>query len=277
MKLLRLQSGCLIFLILAGTCMLEARTVGAYYISYLLLNHRLYEDGQSFNRLNFDLREDDGQYVTDGRVVTGAVLYDPTTQPINLTSTEFYSEDIGEGSYNGNTGIWTFDPWESLTGFYSTFSGDLQVGMYRLVLTTDRGNVEKTVWFDGLVDLAPVSSKTFTIYPDAGGNLYWTWELPKALGPLGAGTDATSVRALIESYTNGKHVSFSVKLPTHMGYLFLPSSVVQDLAARGDHFDFRVQVRTNNNNNRSYSNVLTVNNLQTPVNPRKKAVVIPLN
>jgi hypothetical protein len=45
-----------------------------------------------------------------------------------------------------------------------------------------------------------------------------------------------------------------IGVPTHLGRLFVPRDVGKKIAAEGASFSLNIQFRTNDNNNRRYSN-----------------------
>ena len=66
-------------------------------------------------------------------------------------------------------------------------------------------------------------------------------------------------RAAIEIYKNEAEVGyFSIILPVHLGYVFIPRDVVETINQKGDRFDFKVSLETGDKNNRTYSKPLTV-------------------
>ena len=66
-----------------------------------------------------------------------------------------------------------------------------------------------------------------------------------------------------------------VTQPTLLGIVIVPSSVMQTLKAEGNTLEARIQMRTNDNNNRTYSNAVNLDAIKRV--RRQKVVVIPLN
>jgi len=120
------------------------------------------------------------------------------------------------------------------------------------------------------------SSRTFEIYHDSAGNVYWSWDLPKDAIAV-AEAHNTSIRAFVDVYNGGTETAILwPTVPTHMNSLFIPNSVVQELMSKGDQFNFIVSFRTNDNQNRSYSRSITVTDLLTTVPKKKQVAVIPM-
>jgi hypothetical protein len=64
----------------------------------------------------------------------------------------------------------------------------------------------------------------------------------------------TRARAAIEIYKNDENVAyFSIILPSHMGYAFIPGEVAQLINEKGDRFELKISLETRDKNNRAYS------------------------
>ena len=62
------------------------------------------------------------------------------------------------------------------------------------------------------------------------------------------------MRAIINIYRDGDYVGVVyATVPTHLGRLFVPKDVLEKVEEEGDQFELIIQLRTNDNNNRTYS------------------------
>ena len=121
--------------------------------------------------------------------------------------------------------------------------------------------VESSFHFKKRTELPVVSSSSFKIYDDSEGNVIWKWDIPDDLGRLVLNLH-TEARASIDIIKNKKNVAyFFVKIPSHMGYVFIPQHIVEKITSRGDQFGFRIQLETKDKNNRTYSGTVTTNQL----------------
>jgi hypothetical protein len=173
---------------------------------------------------------------------------------------------------------WVFDASYPSSGFHYNFYDPLISGTYLLVVSmSDEQVLAKEYVFNQQIDSFPYfSSKTFEIYYDSSGNVYWNWDIPEAVIQIAESHD-TSVRAFVDvSDGNQETALLWPTVPTYMGSIFIPSAVVQGLASKGDAFKFIVSFRTNDNQNRSYSKAVTVTDMLTPVPKKKQVVVVPM-
>jgi hypothetical protein len=70
-------------------------------------------------------------------------------------------------------------------------------------------------------------------------------------------------RAAIDIYKDKKNVGyFSILLPVHMGYVFIPQDVVQLMNQKGNQFEMKISLETKDKNNRTYSMPLIVNEMR---------------
>jgi hypothetical protein len=100
----------------------------------------------------------------------------------------------------------------------------------------------------------------FHLQSDLHGNLIWTWKIPMELGQLTL-NHKTRARASIDIFKTGKNTGyFSIVLPVHLGYVFIPADVVQRINQKGDRFEIKIQLETRDKNNRTYSKPFLINN-----------------
>lgn len=238
----------LLFILFAGNAI-------AAEITWMYVQHRKYETGRNLNRLAFGLIDEKGQMPTDSKGVSRVQLYAPDGSAVNLLKYRFDSDEEifgvydavkSQWRYNAN---WLFDSW-----FRANFIDPLIPGRYRLKVTTIDGEVvESSFLFKKRIELPVLSSSSFKIYNDSIGNVIWKWDIPDDLGRL-AFKLHTEARASIDIIKNKKNVAyFFVKIPSHMGYVFIPRHIVEKITSRGDQFGFRIQLETKDKNNRTYS------------------------
>jgi hypothetical protein len=253
--------------------------IAAYEFGTVYIQYRHNEDGSEYNRLYFEVKDDSGNWISDGNIVTDVKLFDPNDKLVSLSGSRFGGLiDIIPGRFNLASGQWEYDSSFPISGFYYNFSEHLISGAYLLVVTTsDEQILAQDYAFNQQVDNFPYfSSKSFEIYHDSDGNVYWNWDIPEAVVQT-AESHATSVRAFVDVYDGDQETAILwPTVPTHMGSLFIPYTVVQELASKGDTFKFIVSFRTNDNQNRSYSKAVTVTDMLTTVSKKRQVVVVPM-
>jgi hypothetical protein len=239
-------------------------------ISWMYVQNRRYENGRNINRLAFGLIDEAGHSLTDGSSIVDVKLSAPGGKEVKLKKYRFDSGEEIFGLYDTIKSQWFFsDTWQFDSWFRANFSEPLISGIYRLkVTTTDGKTAEGNYNFKAIVDLPVISSKTFTLYPDAHGNVIWRWDVPENLGHM-IFNYQTEVRASIDINKNTRHEAyFFIKLPSHMGYVFIPRHVAQKINAKGDQFGLKVQLETENKNSRTYSNTMVITDMMAPIPAR---------
>ncbi len=229
-------------------------------VSWMYVQNRRYENGRNINRLAFGLIDEKGHILTDGGSVANVKLYAPGGKQVKLKKYRFDSDEEIFGSYDAMQSKWLYSrDWQFDSWFRANFSEPLVVGTYRLKVTTiDGQTAQGSCSVNSIVELPIISAQSFKFYPDAFGNIIWKWDLPDNLGYL-VFNRPTEARAAIDVYKNKKSVAyFFVKIPTHLSYVFIPSSVVQKINARGDQFGLKVQLETGDKNSRTYSNTVSI-------------------
>jgi hypothetical protein len=236
-------------------------------VSWMYVQNRRYENGRNINRLAFGLIDENGHNLTDGSSVADVKLYAPNGAPVKLSKYRFASDEEIFGLYDAIKSQWFYsDNWQRDNWFRANFSEPLIPGIYRLKVTTIDGKTAKgTCSFKSIVDLPLISSKTFTLYPDARGNVVWRWDIPENLGHMIFNTQ-TEARASIDIYKNTRQIAyFFVKIPSHMGYVFIPRHVVQKISEKGNQFGLKVQLETGDKNSRTYSNTLVITDMMATI------------
>jgi len=245
-----------IFFYIAGNAL-------AVEISWMHVQHREYGSGKSFNRLGFGLIDDNGYYITNNKNIIEIKLYNADKKELKLSTVKFNSVEEVSGSYDYKNSQWYYNTdWQFESWFSAGILDSLTPGIYRLEITTADGkSVKRTFVFNRRVALPIVDSKSFKIDMDQAGNLIWRWSIPVELGQLSL-NQKMRARAAIDISINKSPVGyFSVILPVHMGYVFIPQNVVQSMNQKGNQFEMKISLETKDKNSRTYSNPLIVNEM----------------
>ena len=230
-----------------------------YTIDWMYVQERVYEDGTMRKVMNFGIRDEAGQRVTDFSGFKGLNLYDPNGDLVDYHMPSIWTEDVLGGYYDANAAQWVYGDFEVDSGVSVPVTDELMEGTYRLeLITVDDQIIEKTYQVNEFITLPVIPAESFQLSADANGNVHWYWAVPEELGRLSMDYE-TQARVIIEIRDDGSYIgSLSVRSPSHMGYCFIPSDVVQKILGKGDQFGMRIQLRTPDNNNRSYSDFLTL-------------------
>jgi hypothetical protein len=232
----------------------------AFDIAWMQVQHREYGNGRTLDRLGFGLVDENGEYVTTGKNITEVKLLDPAKKEVKLSTVKFASDDEIFGSYDSLKSQWYYSKtWQFDSWFRARIIDSLNPGIYWLkVSTADGKTAERTFAFNRQGPLPIIDSSSFQLNPDPLGNLIWTWNIPVELGHLSL-SHKMRARAAIEIYKNEVEVGyFSIILPVHLGYVFIPRDVVETINHKGDRFDFKVSLETGDKNNRTYSKAFTI-------------------
>ena len=256
MKKLLLFLFCILFFTVTNALAVE--------IAWMHVQHRQYASGKSFDRLGFGLIDDHGYYITDNKNIIEIKLYNADKKELKLSTVEFESVEEVSGSYDYKNSQWYYSKdWQFESWFSAGILDSLGTGIYRLKITTDDGkSVERTFAFNNHVALPFIDSNSFQVDMDPSGNLIWSWNIPVELGQLSL-NHKLRARAAIDIYKDKKNVGyFSIILPVHMGYVFIPEDVVQSMNQKGNQFEMKILLETRDKNNRTYSNPLIVNEMR---------------
>jgi hypothetical protein len=232
-----------------------AGSAAAVEIAWMQVQHREYAGGQAFNRLGFGLIDDGGDYLPDDRGIKEVHLLNPAGKDLKLSTVKFDSTDEIFGSYDAKNSRWHFaGNWQFDSWFSARILDTLEPGVYWLKITTAGGKlVERTFAFNKQVALPLIDADSFLFIPDSHGNLTWTWKVPFELGPLSLGHKLRA-RAAMDIFKGQKNTGyFSIILPVHMGYVFIPAPVVKAINQKGGRFELKVYLETRDKNNRTYS------------------------
>lgn len=240
----------LVVMFAVGLCV---QVASAYTINYFSLQYRNHEGKGLFNRIAFDIKDDSGKYITENKLESIELL-DPDGSPVQPGTMTFdgaYREI--DGVYDGNTGKWTFGAMFWYSGYYGEVPGDLLVGTYTLNIQFDGVPLSKTWYYAGKVALPYVKSSTIKPRLDGAGNLLVTWTVDNRILAAARAYDK-SARVSFEVYDGEKFtMNLYVRSPFHQGALVVPKAIVTRLKSLGDRFTVVIQLRTNNNCNRSHS------------------------
>ncbi len=234
----------------------------AVEISWMHVQHRVYGAGKDVNRLGFGLIDDRGDYVTDNQHIKEVKLYDPNKKEVKMSKVNFGSLEEIFGTYDAKNSQWYYSKkWQFDSWFHTEVMETLKPGIYWLKVITDDGKVsERTFAFNKLIELPILDSSSIQFQSDLHGNLIWTWKIPMELGQLTL-NHKTRARASIDIFKNEKNVGyFSIVLPVHLGYVFIPGDVAQMINQKGDRFEVKIQLETRDKNNRTYSKPFSINN-----------------
>jgi hypothetical protein len=232
----------------------------AFEIAWMQVQHREYGNGRSLNRLGFGLVDKDGEYLTTDKNITEVKLLDPAKKELKLSEIKFATVEEIFGSYDSLKSQWYYsETWEFDSWFRAKILDSLNPGIYWLkVATADGKTAERTFAFNKQGALPIIDSSSFQVNPDPYGNLIWRWNIPTELGHLSL-THKMRARAAIEIYKNEEEVGyFSIILPVHLGYVFISKDVVQRMNQKGDRFDMKISLETQDKNNRTYSKPFTI-------------------
>jgi hypothetical protein len=236
-------------------------------VSWMYVQNRKYESGRNLNRLGFGLIDENGCILEDAGRVSGVSLYAPGGTQIKLSPYRFDLDEEIFGFYDAVKSQFLYsDTWQKDSWFRADFSEPLIPGTYRLEVTTTDGRLAiRSFRFKQLVDLPVVASSSFKFYPDSIGNIIWEWDIPESLGYM-VSNHQTEARASIDIIKDKKNIAyFFVKIPTHMGYVFIPRRIVQKINSKGDQYGLRIQLETKNKNSRTYSNTIVIDDMMATI------------
>jgi hypothetical protein len=242
---------------------------GDYTLDYWQLQKRTYENGTSNNRLGFMVLDEFGDPVdTD---VVGSIVLVGTGVPDSLPAHTFggTSETLF-GRLDTATGVWIYDSDFIAENYYAVnFSGDLAAGFYGLTVIDEDGdpiaNAQPSVYFNGVVALPEISSKSFRGFEDAAGNFLVQWDPPADTALWSTDLDV-SIRCWLSIYDSADLTDLIaevyVRIPAMVGGMYVPRSVMDLARTKGDYLQVGLHLRTNDNNNRYYTNVVPLNTLK---------------
>jgi hypothetical protein len=215
----------------------------------------------------FTIKDDSGQIISNDKLNHGSILLiDPNGDEVPITNLKFNKPyKTMNATYNSQTGKWLFSPPVSTSEYSGEVPGDLMVGGYQLVVEYDTETLDKWWDFRGKVVLPYVESEHIKAKLDKEGNLFARWRITREL-ILAAPESDKSARVFFDAYDKFGNITGTVYLasPFHMGNAMLPKDVVDWLRSIGKIYKLGIQLRTNDNCNRSYSDVVPISLKSTP-------------
>jgi hypothetical protein len=219
------------------------------------VQNRKYENGTALNKAAFAMKDQSDNYILQN-VLSSMELYDPEGIKVQAIESGFGgSYQTVNLNYDSNNGRWfSGATLRDESWYFIDFDSPLKIGDYHLVVKDQSGiQYEDFFKFNGLQNIQQISSDTFCAFKDGEGNLLWTWEGPAEYFQ----NVSTSIRTYATAYDeNGEYLGETyIKVPTHLGWAFAPANLLQQLEqVGGKTFKIGVQIRSNDNNNRTYSN-----------------------
>ena len=245
-----MKKGIIVLFILS--MFLPSLADATYHLNWFIVQNRLFEDGTHKNRLSFQcVNSNDAYPSTD--VMDSVVLTDPEGHNV-VVNVIFESYLQGDASYNASTSQWVYpsSPYQ-YGGYYANFSDQVVTGKYHLKFIDKDGEISEMDYVvNKIVDLPIIPTSSYNLYFDQSGNLIWRWQVPDYIDP----SLQTNARASISVYDEQRKVIGNIdisKIPTQMGFVFVPKAVVDYLMSVGNIFHLGTMIRTIDNNNRSYS------------------------
>jgi len=219
---------------------------------YSFVSYRTYENIGELNRLYFSLVDESGNVIEQELELDSIALYDPYGNELVIFDLDFSIDSIFQGRYDAENGQWSYDQdFYIESGYWGKFEGSLVVGDYRLEVVVNGESFEKILNFNGTQELPMIPSHSFQKHYDENDNLHIRWK-PPVYEQLGL---STSVRAYVEVYNDEVYANtlLYVRVPSHLSTLYVPNNVMNKLNARGNMFKVFVHIRTNDGQNRAYS------------------------
>ncbi len=239
-----------------------------YSVEWWHLQHRIYEDGRDFNVSHFAIKDLNDSYVLNN-VIQNIELFDPDGNSVKLSNDTGFGGKYKSlfGKYNSDLGQWKYDETFTQESYYRVaFDESLKIGTYHMKLTDINGKVYDSYKYNNspVMNLPIIPSSSVYAYKNEAGNFHCSWVVPENI----ASDLSTSVSAWVIAMTDGIDMGegeIYVKIPTHMGHLFIPNSVFQKLDTVGNSFKIGLHLRTNDGSNRAYSNSILFDATKPPL------------
>jgi len=163
------------------------------------------------------------------------------------------------GYYDTNKLEWIYPPFYHYFWYGTEFSDQIITGTYHFAFTDKNGEISNgNFTINQIVNLQNIPSDSYSYYLDQDGNFIWHWQVPNIDPKI-----QSSVRAQVRVYDEREKYmgEIFVWVPTNMGWVFIPRNIFDQALSMGTTLKLVTQTRTNDNNNRSYSNEVPLSNL----------------
>ena len=235
-------------------------------IDYVIIHHRTYENGDEPNLLFFGLVDEFGDPAE--YVVESIKLYNPEGVELSVPVLNSQNFSSLSGRYESDLGQWSYDQnFISEPTYFAIIEGGLTPGTYNLSVVVDGQRFDRSLDYNGMHELPIISSNTFQKHFDENGNLFLRWKAPLYIE---SGL-STSVRVYFDiydgtTYPDQDSMTFPdqylfVKVPSQLESLFVPAEIMNILLSKGNKLNVYMHMRTNDNNNRSYSNEIVLDQI----------------
>lgn len=227
-----------------------------HYLGNRFVQRRLYEDGSEGKRLMCQFFNPFGDLVPVADVMNSpsdpVILGDPDGYGVGLSGQTLWSWNVAYGRYDGMG--WYIDPgFHYENGIIATIEDDLVEGPYVFSVPYKYGGtVEGAYAFNGIVDLPIVGAASFETFFDGAGNFVWAWDASELVD-----LDPTqiSVQANLQLFAGGNYLGeYMIRVPPQVDHIVIPETLLAGATA----LNLQLQIRTNDNNNRAYSNRITL-------------------
>lgn len=242
-----------------------------YQIGYHYLQHRVYENGKSVDRLCVSLNDGSGVPLPTNQITNVELfLINENGETEVLLSNDaiileenkeryavFFSPFMAWGGFA--------DPWHIIS-YYSVevLDGLVPESTYKIKVTDIDGNIHYIEgYFRGEKYLPIVSSKTFKYEFDQDRNFYFNWDISKKWFGIdhllfNNPDSAPQLRAVLTRYDHdGRIWMLLIKLPYVMGGTFVPG-YCDIFDGDYDRIEISVQMRTADNSNRTVSDSMEI-------------------
>lgn len=229
-----------------------------YKIGSLLLYHLKKEDGSALNQMLFSI-QDEVSAPAPCDFASNVELIDPSGRPVHMSHPDCQIYRRGFARYDAASSQWLYSFLETGELFqnYSDYRAEvydpLVAGNYTLnILGKDGKTYQRIFKYNGKVDLPLISNNHFKYEGSENGALIWTWDEPFSIKK---GLQ-TSVIALILVFEGDRRIAQLIAtLPSHLGGLLVPPPALDKLIAEGSDYRMLLILRTNDENNRSQSDL----------------------
>ncbi len=235
---------------------LACQAMAAYNISNCYLQHRIDylndHSGQESHLLLVQFKDEVGNVPTfDG--LESLVLIDPNGNEVPIADLALYHSGRLDGQYDGNSGRWSYGEIYEHYAYFGFIEQPFVVGTYQLKAVFQGVQSQANYTFNGLVDLPLIPSSKIKSKFDTDGNLTSEWSVPSELWTTQPDL-STYTQGIVDFYNGETWVgSLYVRIPTHMGRLFVPQELFNSLGVWGNSYRIGIEFGTTDNNNRTYS------------------------